>query len=160
MRTLKLKNIKTVKFIKPQTKYRKYQLRNSSVQNEQTLKNLTIQHGTSSLVADQAAWLTGNQLEASRKLISRSLKKSNSDWKTSLFFIKVLPTKALSAKSKGVRMGKGKGLVKGFIFQIRRGRVIFEIKSKNNLFVNLTKASKKFPIKVRFGKKATNVLQN
>lgn len=79
VRTLKLKNIKTVKFIKPQTKYRKYQLRNCHVQNEQNLKKTTIKHGNYSLCAQQSAWLTGNQLESARKLISRSLKKSNSD---------------------------------------------------------------------------------
>lgn len=160
MRTLKLKNIKTVKFIKPQTKYRKYQLRSCHVQNEQNLKKTTIKHGNYSLLAQQSAWLTGNQLESARKLISRSLKKSNSDWKTNLFFIKILPNKALSAKSKGVRMGKGKGLVKGFVFQAHRGRVIFEIKTKNNIYVNLLKATKKFPIKTRFTKKETNLLIN
>lgn len=158
MRTLKLKNTKSVKFIKPQTKYRKYQLRSIHTKNEQNTKHLILKHGNYSLAAKTSAWLTGNQLEAARKLISRNLKKSNSDWKTNSFFIKVLPNKALSAKSKGVRMGKGKGLLKGFVCQIRRGRVIFEIKTKNNIFLNLKKATKKFPIKTTFNKKLSNHL--
>lgn len=158
MRTLKLKNTKNVKFIKPQTKYRKYQLRSIHTTNEQNINKINVKHGNYSLIAKESAWITGNQLEAARKLISRNLKKSNSDWKTNLFFIKILPNKALSAKSKGVRMGKGKGLVKGFVSQIRRGRIIFELKTKNNIYINLKKATKKLPIKTFFNIKASNLL--
>lgn len=158
MRTLKLKNTKNVKFVKPKTTFRKYQLRNIHTNCEQNLRKLTIQHGNFSLSANQSAWITGNQLEAARKLVSRGLKKLNADWKTNSFYIKILPIKALSAKSKGVRMGKGKGLVKGFVSQVRRGRTLFEIKTKQNIKLNLLKCSKKFPISVKINEKASNYL--
>jgi len=81
----------------------------------------TLNFGEFGLKAVGRGWLTAAQIEAARKAITRYTKKGGKIW------IRVFPDKPVTGKSSGVRMGGGKGDVKGFVSVITPGRIIFEL---------------------------------
>lgn len=85
--------------------------------------NLTF--GTVGLKAKNSGILNARQIEAARKAIVRKNKKKIKVW------IKVFPNVPVSAKSTGVRMGKGKGQFSHWIAKIKGGTLIFEISGAN-----------------------------
>ena len=96
--------------------------------------------------------LTLNELESIRKLLMRKLKDLNKGGKFRLFF-RIFPHKMLTEKSKGSRMGKGKGGLHSWVCPVKKGQYIIEISglfenvaSLKNLIQNL--CSKKLNIKV------------
>lgn len=86
-----------------------------------TLKGTTLAFGDYGLKALGRAWLTANQIEAARKAITHYTKRTGKVW------IRVFPDKPITQKAQGVRMGSGKGDVKGHVVVVRPGRIIFEI---------------------------------
>lgn len=89
--------------------------------------------------------LTSKQIEAARRVISRSLSKFGKLW------VCVFPNVPVSKKPSDVRMGKGKGAVEGWVFRISPGRVLFEIAGVDHdlAILALLKASYKLPIKTK-----------
>lgn len=65
--------------------------------------------------------LTARQIEASRRALTRHVKRGGKVW------IRVFPDKPITKKPLEVRMGKGKGSVEYWIAQIQPGRMLFEI---------------------------------
>ena len=102
--------------------------------------------GSYGLKADSAARITSNQIEASRKVISRGVKKVGKMW------IRVFPDRPFTAKAAEVGMGKGKGDPKGFCFEVRPGRVLFEIDGVDRETAQelMRKAGAKMPVKTKF----------
>lgn len=99
--------------------------------------------GTIGLKAKNAGVLNARQIEAARKAIVRKNKKKIKVW------IKIFPNTPVTAKSTGVRMGKGKGAFSHWIVKVSGGTLLFEISGANIKI--LTKALKsganKLPIK-------------
>lgn len=87
--------------------------------------------------------LKSNQIEASRKVISRSLAKTGKTW------IRVFPDRPWRQKPAEVGMGKGTGDPQGFEAEVQPGRIVFEIDgvSKEAAFEALRKAGAKLPVK-------------
>lgn len=117
------------------------------------LKKKTIQHhrkghlGSILIKAIQPGYLTKNQIEASRKILSRTLKKVNG--KSWVNVKKFIP---LTQKSKGARMGKGKGTFFCDIAPIKKGSILFEMQGLTDstlLTLLLGNLSSKLPIKIR-----------
>lgn len=94
-------------------------------------------------------WITSRQLEASRRVIIRYLKKGGKLW------IRIFPDKPVTFKGNEVPMGGGKGGVDHYVFAIRPGRIIFELDGvKEEVAKEAFKmASAKLPILTKFIKK-------
>tara|TARA_B110000259_G_C13943322_1_gene373700 strand:+ start:168 stop:566 length:399 start_codon:yes stop_codon:yes gene_type:complete len=103
--------------------------------------------GQFSIRASEPGFLTKNQIEASRKILARTLKKVNGrSW------VKIQNFIPLTKKSKGARMGKGKGNFFCFVSPIKRGTILFEFQGlteKEHLTLLVANISSKLPIKIR-----------
>lgn len=66
-------------------------------------------------------WLSSNQIEAARRAITHMSRRGGKVW------IRVFPDKPVTARAAGVRMGGGKGDIKGYVAVIKPGRMLFEI---------------------------------
>lgn len=85
-------------------------------------------------------------LEAARRSITRKLKRSGN------LKINGFSNVPVTAKSLGVRMGKGVGSISKWVFPVKKGRILFEL---NNVSFDLAKsalrsAAFKLPLKSKF----------
>ena len=80
-----------------------------------------ISNGEYGIVAMEPAWIKSNQIEAARVAMTRYVKRTGKVW------IKIFPDKPYTSKPIGVRMGKGKGNVEGWVAVVKPGRVMFEL---------------------------------
>ncbi len=104
--------------------------------------NTNLVYGVWGLQLLKATKLTGNQIEAARRMMSRSLKKS-----TRLLWIRGLTDIPVTKKPKDMRMGKGKGPVQFWIMRIPAGKILFEISKISSVTERhiLKMAAKKLP---------------
>ncbi|MBP8591140.1 50S ribosomal protein L16 [Candidatus Shapirobacteria bacterium] len=77
--------------------------------------------GDFGLKAQEGGWLEEKQLEAARQAIIHQSKREGKVW------IRVVNDRPVTAKGAGVRMGKGKGDIKGYVASVEPGRIIFEV---------------------------------
>ena len=89
--------------------------------------------------------MTSNQIEAARRALSRAAGKSAKIW------IRIFPDRPFTRKPAEVRMGSGKGDLAGYIFDVRPGRILFELDGATEAVAReaLRKAGTKLPVKVR-----------
>jgi large subunit ribosomal protein L16 len=101
--------------------------------------------GSFGLKVTASARLESKQLEAARKVLSRSAGKSGKIW------IRIFPDRPFTQKAAEVGMGKGKGDPQGYCVQVRPGRVIFEVDGvpEASARESLRKAGTKLPVKVK-----------
>ena len=87
--------------------------------------------------------LRSNQIEAARKVMSRSVSKTGKIW------IRIFPDTPYTQKPPEVRMGQGKGDLQGYCAPIRPGRIIFEVDGVDEAVAReaLRKAGTKLPVK-------------
>lgn len=106
----------------------------------------TIAFGSYGLKATSQGRVTSNQIEAARKVISRSTGKIGKSW------IRIFPDKPQTQKAAEVGMGKGKGEPIGFIFEARPGHVLFELDGVPREMAQeaFRKAGAKLPVKTTF----------
>lgn len=76
------------------------------------------QYGLKVLIAKR---LTLKPLEAARRIITRQLKKREMLW------IRAVPSIPVTAKPIQIRMGKGKGAISYWVYNLRAGSVLFEL---------------------------------
>ena len=101
--------------------------------------------GAFGLKAVEPARLTGRQIEAARRAITRHLKRVGRVW------IRVFPDVPVSKKPAEVRMGSGKGTPEFWICRVKPGRIMFEIDGVNRLLAEeaFGLAQAKLPMKSR-----------
>jgi len=106
-------------------------------------RGTTVSFGAFGLKATTASRLTSNQIEAARKVLSRATGKGGKMW------IRVFPDRPITQKPAEVGMGKGKGDPKHFVFEVRPGRVLFEIDGVEEAKVRdaMRRAGSKLPMK-------------
>ena len=87
--------------------------------------------------------ITARQIESSRIVISKYLKRAGKVW------IRIYPDKPVTKKPVEVRQGRGKGDVEFWVALVQPGKILFEISgvSKDIAFKALKLASYKLPIK-------------
>ena len=109
-----------------------------------------ISNGEFGIVAMEPAWIKSNQIEAARVAMTRYVKRTGKVW------IKIFPDKPYTSKPIGVRMGKGKGNVEGWVAVVKPGRVMFEIAGvpEETAKEALRLATHKLPIKCKIVSKA------
>ncbi len=108
-------------------------------------RGASLEFGDYGLKALGRAWLTANQIEAARKAITHYTKRGGKVW------IRVFPDKPITRKAQGVRMGAGKGDVKGHVSVVKPGRIIFEVAGVSEEIAQeaLRRASHKLPFKTK-----------
>jgi large subunit ribosomal protein L16 len=130
---------KKVKFRKWQTK----RLNRKSVSPD--TRGIKLSFGSYGLKSLSQARVKSAQLEAARKVISRTLTKSGKYW------IRIFPDRPYTAKPPEMGMGKGKGDPQGYCFDVNPGRIIFEVDGAEEAVSReaLRKAGTKLPLKTR-----------
>ena len=106
----------------------------------------TVTYGEFGLQAQEAAWITSNQIEAARIAMTRYTKRGGKVW------IKIFPDKPITEKPAETRMGSGKGSPEYWVAVVKPGRVLFEVAgvSEETAREALRLASHKLPIKCKF----------
>ena len=77
--------------------------------------------GTFGLKAIEPGWVTARQIEASRIVISRVVRKIGKMW------IRIFPDKPVTERPAETRMGKGKGAPDHWVAVVKPGRIMFEL---------------------------------
>ncbi len=128
-------------------KYRKWQTgrKNPKKLARADTRGVSVDFGSFGLKAETGARVTSAQIESARKAMVRSLTKEGKTW------IRIFPDRPVTAKAAEVGMGKGKGDLKGYCFEVHPGRIIFEVDGADAVLCKeaLRKAGTKLPIKTR-----------
>lgn len=108
-------------------------------------RGITLAFGSFGLKAETPARVKSNQIEASRKVIVRTITKVGKMW------IRIFPDRPYTQKGAQVGMGKGKGDPQGYVFEVRPGRMLFEVDGVDEATAvkALRKAGAKLPLKTR-----------
>lgn len=89
--------------------------------------------------------INSQQIEATRRVIKRTIGKTGRMW------IRIFPDRPYTQKPSEVKMGKGKGDVKGYEAEVKPGRVLFEVDGVTEEVAReaFRKANAKLPVKVK-----------
>ncbi|NPD66976.1 50S ribosomal protein L16 [Lichenicola cladoniae] len=106
----------------------------------------TLNFGAFGLKALEPERVTARQIEASRRAITRAMKRAGRVW------IRIFPDVPVSTKPAEVRMGSGKGSPEFWVARVKPGRIVFEI---DGVPVEIAKqalalGAAKLPIKTKF----------
>jgi len=106
----------------------------------------TITYGDYAIQATSPAWITSNQIESARIAMTRHSKRGGKVW------IKIFPSKPVTAKPAETRMGSGKGSPEYWVAVVKPGRVLFEIGGVTEEVAReaLRLAGHKLPCKTKF----------
>jgi len=109
-------------------------------------KGNTIIFGEYGLQANEPTWLTSRQIEATRRTITRYVKRGGKLW------IRTFPDKPVTARPAETRMGSGKGAPEYWVSVIKPGHILFEIAGvpQNVAEQAMKLASYKLPIRTKF----------
>jgi len=104
-----------------------------------------INFGEYGLKSLDRGFLTANQIEAARKVITGITKRKAKLW------IRVFPHKPITKKAPGSPMGAGKGDIDHWAAVIKPGKIIFEIGGVSEEIAkeSLLKASHKLPVRTK-----------
>jgi len=126
-------------------KHRKWQTNRKSEKNllRPETRGTSVAFGSFGLKALGSARVTSNQIESARKVITRATAKTGKLW------IRIFPDRPVTAKPAEVGMGSGKGDPKHYVFEVRPGRVLFEIDGvpEDVARAHLRQAGMKLPMK-------------
>jgi len=81
----------------------------------------TLNFGSYGLKSVEPGRVTARQIEATRRAITRHIKRTGRVW------IRIFPDVPVSTKPAEVRMGKGKGTPEYWMCRIKPGRIMFEL---------------------------------
>ena len=125
-------------------KFRKWQ----KMATKRTLKEtrgVSLAFGSFGLKAEEALWISSQQIEAARKAMTHFVQRGGKIW------IRIFPDKPITRKPPEVTMGGGKGDVAGYVFPVLPGRILFEIDGVPEEVAKaaLLRAGAKLPIKTK-----------
>jgi len=127
-------------------KYRKWHtMRKNPLKAGVATRGITVAFGSYGLKAMAPVRIKSNQIEAARKVLSRSIGKSGRLW------IRVFPDMPYTAKPAEVKLGKGKGDLQGYVAPVKAGRMLFEVDGVTEAVAKeaLRKAGTKLPVKTK-----------
>jgi len=109
-------------------------------------RNNKISFGEYALQSRECGWITSRQIEATRRTITRSIKRGGKLW------ITVFPDKPVTARAAESRMGSGKGTVDYWVAVIKPGTILFELAGVplSAAQTAMRLASYKLPVKTKF----------
>jgi large subunit ribosomal protein L16 len=105
-----------------------------------------INFGEFALQALEPAWITSRQIEASRRAMTRYIRRGGKIW------IRVFPDKPVTMRAAETRMGSGKGAPEYWVAVVKPGRIMFELGGVPEEIAReaMRLASHKLPIKTKF----------
>ena len=105
----------------------------------------SLNFGSYGLKALSPGRVTARQIEASRRAITRHMRRSGRVW------IRVFPDLPVTQKPAEVRQGKGKGTVEYWAARVKPGRIMFEVDGvpKEVATVALQLAAAKLPVQTK-----------
>ena len=127
-------------------KFRKWHtMRKNPLKARVATRGITVAFGSFGLKAMEPARIKSNQIEAARKVVSRSVGKSGRLW------IRIFPDMPYTQKPAEVKLGKGKGDLQGYVAPVLPGRVLFEVDGVSEEIAReaLRKAGTKLPLKTK-----------
>ena len=106
----------------------------------------TLNFGDFALQAQEPSWITSRQIEASRRAMTRYIRRGGKIW------IRVFPDKPVTMRAAETRMGSGKGSPEYWVAVVKPGRILFEIAGVPEPTAReaMRLASHKLPIKTKF----------
>lgn len=129
-------------------KHRKWQTNRKSEEkrNRPDTRGITVAYGEYGLKATSMSRVKSNQIEAARRVISRTMGKTGRVW------IRIFPDRPITKKAAEVPMGKGKGDPDHFVFEAKPGRIIFEVDGVPEDIAReaFRKATAKLPLQAKF----------
>lgn len=130
--------------IPKKVKHRKWQKGRSKTRKVET-RGLTLSYGQFGLKALEESRVNSRQIEAARRAITNFIKREGRLW------IRIFPDKPVTKRPPEVTMGGGKGAVDHYVFQVRPGRILFEMDGTKPEVARqaLRLAGFKLPIKTR-----------
>lgn len=129
--------------IPKKAKHRKWQtLREHPNKVGVATRGAAVSFGSFGLKALSPARVRSNQIEAARKVVSRTIGKTGKMW------IRIFPDMPYTKKPAEVKMGKGKGEPEGYQVPVKPGRVMFEVDGVSEAVAReaLRKAGTKLPM--------------
>ena len=111
-------------------------------------KGNTIAFGQYALQAQDCGWVTARQIEASRRAMTRYIKRGGQIW------IRIFPDKPVTMRPAETRMGSGKGNPEFWVAVVKPGRILFEMGGED-ITEKIAKeamrlAQYKLPVKTKF----------
>lgn len=112
-------------------------------------KGNLVAYGDFGLAALEPGWITSNQIEAARIVISKRIKKVGKMW------VNIFPHKPVTKKPAETRMGSGKGAPEFWVAVVKPGRIMFEMGGVPEEVAReaLSQAAYKMPVKCKVVKK-------
>ena len=125
-------------------KFRKWQKMATKRKLKET-RGVSLAFGSFGLKAEEALWISSQQIEAARKAMTHFVQRGGKIW------IRIFPDKPITKKPPEVTMGGGKGDVAGYVFPVLPGRILFEIDGVPEEVAKaaLLRAGAKLPIKTK-----------
>ncbi len=128
-------------------KHRKWQSARKNVAKISSAdsRGAKISFGSFGLKAMSPARVKSNQIESARKAMSRKITKVGKIW------IRIFPDRPITSKPPEVAMGSGKGDLQAYCFEVKPGRIIFEVDGVDEATAReaLRKAGTKLPVKTK-----------
>lgn len=127
-------------------KFRKWHtMRKNPLKVGPDTRGVTVAFGSFGLKAMAPVRIRSNQIEAARKVLSRSVGKTGRLW------IRIFPDMPFTKKPAEVKLGKGKGDLEGYVAAVRAGRILFEVDGVSEAVAKeaLRKAGTKLPVKTK-----------
>jgi large subunit ribosomal protein L16 len=106
----------------------------------------TLNFGDFGLQAQEPSWITSRQIEASRRAMTRYIRRGGKIW------IRIFPDKPITMRPAETRMGSGKGNPEFWVAVVKPGRIMFEIGGVTEEIAReaMRLADSKLPIKTKF----------
>ena len=106
----------------------------------------TLNFGDFALQAQEPCWITSRQIEASRRAMTRYIRRGGKIW------IRIFPDKPVTMRPAETRMGSGKGNPEFWVAVVKPGRILFEIAGVAEEIAReaMRLAAYKLPIKTKF----------
>lgn len=98
-------------------KWHKGRARNKRIASDK----IELAFGNYGLKAVTGSWVSSQQLEAGRRVLTRYIKRGGKIW------IRVFPDKPITKKGNEVPMGAGKGAVDHYVAVVRPGTIVYEM---------------------------------
>ncbi|MFH1745367.1 MAG: 50S ribosomal protein L16 [bacterium] len=127
-------------------KKRKYRKAHRPKKGGKATRTTSISFGSFGLKSLSAHWVTSRQIEAARRVMTRYVKRGGKIW------IRIFPHNPITKKGGEMPMGKGKGTVDHYVFNVKPGTVMFEMGGVSREMAKeaMELAAYKLPVKCKF----------
>jgi len=112
-------------------------------------RGVNLEYGSYGICSTDNKRITSRQIESARRVLLRFIRKGGKIW------IRVFPDKPITKKPPEVGMGGGKGDVDHYVFQVKPGRIIFELDgiAESDAMKALQQISYKLPFRTKIIKR-------